>query len=85
MKFTHLHVHSHYSLLDGLAKIDDLVKRAKELEMDSLTLTDHGSLYGAIKFYKEAKAQGINPVIGSEMYFAKRSLTSLRLDESRHS
>ncbi|TSC83160.1 MAG: Uncharacterized protein G01um101419_206 [Parcubacteria group bacterium Gr01-1014_19] len=67
-KFTHLHTHSHYSLLDGLAKIDDLVKRAKELGMDSLALTDHGNLYGAIEFYKAAKAAGIKPIIGVEAY-----------------
>ncbi len=70
MKFTHLHVHSHYSLLDGLAKIDDLVNRAKELNMDSLALTDHGVLYGAIEFYKKAKKAGIKPIIGAELYIA---------------
>ncbi len=69
-KFTHLHVHSHYSLLDGLAKIDDLIKRAKELNMDSLALTDHGVLYGAIEFYKKAKKAGIKPIIGVELYIA---------------
>ncbi|MDP1718846.1 MAG: DNA polymerase III subunit alpha [bacterium] len=67
-KFTHLHTHSHYSLLDGLAKIDELVNRAKELGMDSLALTDHGNLYGAIEFYKAAKAAGIKPIIGVEAY-----------------
>lgn len=67
-KFTHLHTHSHYSLLDGLAKIDDLVNRAKELGMDSLAITDHGNLYGAIEFYKKAKAAGIKPIIGIEAY-----------------
>jgi len=70
MKFTHLHVHSHYSLLDGLAKIDQLIKRAKELNMDSLALTDHGVLYGAIEFYKKAKKAGIKPIIGAELYIA---------------
>ncbi|KKQ21872.1 MAG: DNA-directed DNA polymerase, alpha subunit, partial [Candidatus Wolfebacteria bacterium GW2011_GWC1_37_10] len=54
MKFAHLHTHSHYSLLDGLAKINDLVSRVKELGMNSVALTDHGNLYGAIEFYKEA-------------------------------
>ena len=68
MKFTHLHTHSHYSLLDGLAKIDDLVARTKELGMDSLAITDHGNLYGAIEFYKKAKAGGIKPIIGIEAY-----------------
>ncbi len=70
MKFTHLHVHSHYSLLDGLAKIDELIKRAKELNMDSLALTDHGVLYGAIEFYKKAKKAEIKPIIGAELYIA---------------
>ena len=56
-KFTHLHTHSHYSLLDGLAKIDELVNRTKELGMDSLAITDHGVLYGAVEFYKTAKNQ----------------------------
>jgi len=70
MKFTHLHVHSHYSLLDGLPKIDELIQRAKELNMDSLALTDHGVLYGAIEFYKKAKESGIKPIIGAELYIA---------------
>jgi DNA polymerase III subunit alpha len=68
IKFTHLHVHSHYSLLDGLAKIDDLLDRAKELGMDSLALTDHGVLYGGIEFFIKAKEKGIKPIIGCEMY-----------------
>lgn len=67
-KFTHLHIHSHYSLLDGLAKIDDLLDRAKELGMDSLAITDHGVLYGAIEFFIKAKEKGIKPIIGCEMY-----------------
>ena len=78
MKFTHLHVHSHYSLLDGLPKIDPLIDRALELGMDSLAVTDHGSLYGAVEFYKKAKAKGLKPIIGSEMYVAPESLLSKR-------
>ena len=70
MKFVHLHTHSHYSLLDGLPKIDELVSRAKELGMDALALTDHGNLYGAIEFYKKAKAAGIKPILGVEAYIA---------------
>lgn len=70
MKFTHLHTHSHYSLLDGLAKIDDLIGRAKELGMDSLALTDHGNLYGSIEFYKKATKAGIKPILGMEAYVA---------------
>ncbi|MDP3954892.1 MAG: DNA polymerase III subunit alpha [bacterium] len=67
-KFTHLHVHTEYSLLDGLCKISKLVKRVKELEMSAVALTDHGVMYGAIEFYKECKAQEIKPLIGIEGY-----------------
>ncbi|MEK7624665.1 MAG: DNA polymerase III subunit alpha [Patescibacteria group bacterium] len=70
MKFVHLHTHSHYSLLDGLAKIDDLIDRAKELGMEALALTDHGNLYGAIEFYEKAKKAGLKPIIGVEAYVA---------------
>ena len=62
--FTHLHVHTQFSLLDGAAKISDLVGYAKELEMESLAITDHGVMYGAIDFYQECKKQGIKPIIG---------------------
>ncbi|MBI2096933.1 MAG: DNA polymerase III subunit alpha [Candidatus Sungbacteria bacterium] len=75
MRFTHLHVHSHYSLLDGLTKIDQLVLRAKELGMDAMALTDHGNLYGAIEFYQKAKRAGMKPIIGCEMYIAARGMT----------
>ncbi len=71
-KFVHLHTHSHYSLLDGLAKIPDLVNRTKELGMDALALTDHGVLYGAVEFYKTAKKAGIKPILGVEAYVAPR-------------
>ena len=60
MSFVHLHTHSHYSLLDGLGKIDELVKEAKRLGMPALALTDHGNLYGAIEFYKKAKKTASN-------------------------
>lgn len=73
MQFTHLHVHTGYSLLDGSARIPELVKRAKELGMDSLAITDHGVMYGAIDFYKECKKQGIKPIIGCEVYVAPNS------------
>lgn len=66
--FVHLHVHSEYSLLDGLSKVDDLVKYAKELGMSSIAITDHGSMYGAIEFYKECKKLEIKPIIGMEGY-----------------
>ncbi len=74
MHFTHLHVHSHYSLLDGLGKIDQLLARAQELGMDSLALTDHGAMYGAIEFYETAKKIGVKPIIGVEAYIAPRRL-----------
>ncbi|MBR6218592.1 MAG: DNA polymerase III subunit alpha [Eubacterium sp.] len=73
MNFTHLHVHTGYSLLDGSARIPELVKRAKELGMDSLAITDHGVMYGAIDFYKECRKQGIKPIIGCEVYVAPNS------------
>ncbi len=72
-KFTHLHVHTEYSLLDGSSKIKELVTRTKELGMDSIAITDHGVMYGVIDFYKEAIAQDIKPIIGSEVYVAPRS------------
>ncbi len=68
--FVHLHCHSHYSLLDGASKIPNLVKRAKSLGMDSLAITDHGNLYGAAEFLREAKAGGVKPIIGLEAYVA---------------
>ena len=71
--FVHLHVHTQYSLLDGLSKIPELIKRAKDFEMDSLAITDHGALYGAIHFYLKAKEAGIKPIIGVEAYMAHRS------------
>ncbi len=74
--FTHLHVHTEYSLLDGLSRIEPLVARAKELGMDSLGITDHGSLYGVIDFYKECKAAGIRPILGVEAYVAEGSRLS---------
>ena len=76
-QFVHLHNHSEYSLLDGACRIKDLVARAIELEMPAVALTDHGVLYGAIDFYREAKKQGIKPIIGCEVYVAPRS----RLDK----
>ena len=71
--FTHLHVHTEYSMLDGLSRLEDLVLRTKELGMDSLAITDHGGLYGAIDFYQVAKKHGVKPIIGCEMYVAPDS------------
>ncbi|MEK7534371.1 MAG: DNA polymerase III subunit alpha [Patescibacteria group bacterium] len=71
--FVHLHNHSEYSLLDGLSKIPEMVKRAKELNMKALAITDHGNMYGTITFYKTCQALGIKPIIGCEIYISKRS------------
>lgn len=73
--FVHLHNHSEYSLLDGLSKIEPMVKHAKSLGMKALAITDHGNMYGAIKFYSTCKAADIKPIIGCEIYITKRSLT----------
>jgi len=71
--FVHLHVHTEYSLLDGLSRIDKLVDRAKELNMPSLAITDHGTMFGVMEFYRTAKAAGVKPIIGVESYLARRS------------
>ena len=81
MKFTHLHVHSHYSLLDGLTKIDELVQKAKDEGCSSLAITDHGVMYGAIEFYQKCKQAGIKPIVGVEAYLAPVS----RLDKNTKS
>ena len=73
MSFTHLHVHTEYSLLDGSNKIKEYVKRVKELGMTSAAITDHGVMYGVIDFYKAARAEGIKPIIGCEVYVAPGS------------
>ena len=72
-KFSHLHTHTHYSLLDGLSKVDALVNRVRELGMDSVAVTDHGNMYAAVGFYKKAKASGIKPILGLETYVAQNS------------
>lgn len=72
--FTHLHVHTQYSLLDGAARIPDLIKRAKALGQTALAITDHGVMYGVIDFYKACKKEGIKPLIGMEAYVAPRSM-----------
>src|SRR5919108_2333195 len=68
--FVHLHCHTHYSLLDGASRIPELVRCVKELGMNSVAITDHGNLYGAVEFYRECKAAGLNPIIGYEAYVA---------------
>ena len=74
-KFVHLHVHTEYSLLDGSCRIGELLDRTKELGMDAIAITDHGSMFGVIEFYKEAKKRGINPILGSEVYMAINKYT----------
>ena len=73
MNFAHLHVHTEYSLLDGSNKIKEYVSRVKELGMNSAAITDHGVMFGVIDFYREAKAQGIKPILGCEVYVAPGS------------
>ena len=75
MSFAHLHVHSEYSLLDGACRIDSMMDRVKELGQTAIALTDHGVMYGCIDFYKAAKAAGIKPIIGCEVYVARRKMT----------
>ena len=83
--YTHLHVHTEYSMLDGLSRIGPLVRRAQELGMGSLAITDHGAMYGAIDFYRLAREAGINPIIGCEMYVAPGSRLSRNpADKSPH-
>lgn len=78
MSFTHLHVHSHYSLLDGLARPEQLLKKTKEQKLKALALTDHGVMYGSIEFYQQAKELGIKPIIGVETYVAPNGMESKR-------
>ncbi|MDZ4246584.1 MAG: PHP domain-containing protein, partial [Dehalococcoidia bacterium] len=79
--FTHLHVHTEYSLLDGMCRIKQLVARVKELGMTSVAITDHGNVHGIIDFYLEARAQGIKPIIGSEVYVAPSGTQSRNVSE----
>ena len=74
MSFVHLHVHTEYSLLDGACRIDGLMERVKELGQEAVAITDHGVMYGCIDFYKAAKAAGVKPIIGCEVYVARRSI-----------
>ena len=70
--FVHLHVHTQYSLFDGLTRIPDMIAKAKELNMPAVAITDHGNMYGVIHLYKEAKKQGIKPIIGCEVYMTRQ-------------
>jgi DNA polymerase-3 subunit alpha len=82
--FTHLHIHTQYSLLDGMCRIPQLVKRAKELGMDSLAITDHGAVYGVIEFYLAAREAGIKPIIGCEFYVAPNSRFGREAGDKNH-
>ena len=75
MSFVHLHVHTEYSLLDGACRIKDMMARVKELGQSAIAITDHGVMYGCIDFYKAAKAAGVKPIIGCEVYYARRAIT----------
>lgn len=81
--FTHLHLHTQYSLLDGFAKIDKVLDRAIDYGMDSVAITDHGVMFGAIEFYKKAKKKGINPIIGCEVYISENSHLSKTQDDKK--
>lgn len=83
MEFVHLHTHSHYSLLDGLPTIDQLVARAAELRFPALALTDHGTLAGVVEFYQKAHAAGVKPILGVEAYLAPGHRTDRRPDDGR--
>jgi len=85
MRFASLHTHTHYSLLDGLSKIDELLVRAKELGIEALAITDHGVMYGAVEFYKKALKIGVKPILGCEVYIADGSMHDKRpgVDDKR--
>ncbi|MBR0400279.1 MAG: DNA polymerase III subunit alpha [Mogibacterium sp.] len=83
--FTHLHVHTEYSLLDGMSRISELPQRVKELGMTACAITDHGAMFGVIDFYKSCKKAGIKPVIGCEVYTAARSMHDKEIDRDRNS
>jgi len=82
--FVHLHSHSEYSLIDGISRLPQMVSRAKELNMPALALTDHGNMYGAIYFYKEAMAQGIKPILGCEVYVTEVVIEEVYFLERKH-
>jgi len=73
-RFTHLHLHTEYSLLDGACRIPELVQTAKDMGFESIAITDHGAMYGVIDFYRECRKQGIKPIIGCEVYVAQRTM-----------
>jgi len=86
LSFTHLHSHTHYSLLDGAARIKQVVNKAADLGMESIAITDHGNLFGVLEFYREARNVGIKPIIGMEAYIAPRERTYRKqIDGESHS
>ena len=85
MSFAHLHVHTEYSLLDGFSNIEKLIQRTKELGMDSLAITDHGTMFGVIEFYMAAKDAGVKPIIGLETYVSARRMTDRDAQKDKHS
>ncbi len=84
MGFTHLHLHTSYSLLDGAGRISEMVTRAKEMNQDSMAITDHGVMYGAIDFFKTCVKNGIKPIIGSEIYVVRGSRFEKQANEERY-
>jgi DNA polymerase-3 subunit alpha len=82
--FVHLHVHTEYSLLDGFSRVPNLIKRAKELNMSAIAITDHGNMFGVIDFYKTAKKEGIKPIIGCEVYTAPRTIRDKDPNYDKH-
>ena len=85
MSFAHLHVHTEYSLLDGFSNIKKLMQRTKEMNMSSLAITDHGTMFGVIEFFHAAKEAGVKPIIGLEAYMAARRMTDRDAQRDKHS
>ena len=81
--FVHLHVHTQYSLLDGAIRLKDLLDSCKEFGMDTVTITDHGAMYGALEFYVKAKKAGLKPIVGCEFYVAPEAAGSTKRPEAR--
>src|SRR5213594_459371 len=81
--FVHLHLHTEYSLLDGSIRMKELMKKAAELKMPAVAMTDHGNLFGAIEFYQEAEKAGVKPIIGCEVYMAPGSLKERQASSAR--
>jgi len=81
--FVHLHVHTQYSLLDGAIRLDPLLQRVREYSMDSVAITDHGTMFGTVEFYEKALKAGIKPIIGCECYVAPRRMTDKTSQDAR--